>query len=209
MISQTMLSITPSLYLACQYLIGAHRLRRICVDQLGLRSGERVADIGCGPAYLCRYLPAGVHYVGFDPDQRYVTHAKARYGGQFHCGFYGNSEKDRLGPFDAILLMGVLHHLDNREASELLGVIGAPLAPGGRVVTLDPCLQAGQSRIARFMAANDPGKHVRDERGYRALGAGFGSVESVVMSNVCRIPTTELVMTLRADSVPVARPQST
>ena len=43
--------------------------------------GDRILDIGCGPADLLSYLPQ-VEYIGFDANSKYISDAKRRYGNQ-------------------------------------------------------------------------------------------------------------------------------
>lgn len=194
-----------ALYLTTQKLFGAHRLRRLCVGILDARNGERVLDVGCGPAYILDYLPS-VAYYGFDAEPRYIRHARRRYGsrGSFAAEPVTAARLAGLPPFDGILLMGLLHHLPDDHCRQVLALLSSALTPGGRVVTLDPCFVAGQSRIARFVAAHDRGRYVRDEPGYRRLvDPSFAEVDVRVVHNVGRLPSTEIIMRL---SAPCARP---
>jgi SAM-dependent methyltransferase len=190
----------PRLYIRWQHVCGADRLRLICLNQfLKLREGERVLDIGCGPGYVLDYMPK-VHYVGFDIEPRYIRYAKEHYGdrGQFFCERFTGAYVTRFAPFNAIMLLGVIHHLADPEVENLLGLVTKCLDPNGRVVTLDPCFTPGQSRVSRWIAQADRGGFVRDEQAYRRFaGREFASVEATLVRNVCRIPSTELIMCLR------------
>jgi SAM-dependent methyltransferase len=199
---------SPAIYIRWQRILGADRLRQICLDDfLKLREGERVLDIGCGPGYILDYMPR-VDYVGFDTEPRYIEYARAHYSdrGHFYCEHFAPAHVTKLKPFDAIMLLGIVHHVDDVVAEDLFRLLARCLAPDGRVVTLDPCITPTQSRIARWVAQADRGGFVRDEKAYRRLGGDqFADVEGRLVSNICRIPSTELIMRLcrprRSDSV--------
>jgi SAM-dependent methyltransferase len=190
---------SPQLYIMVQRSLGADRVRRTCLDVfLKLRDGERVLDVGCGPAYILNYMPH-VDYVGFDTEPRYIEYAMDRYSdrGRFFCGRFSQEHSTELAPFDAVILFGIIHHLDDGEAETLLGLLAGCLSADGRIVTLDPCYTSGQSRISRWVAASDRGRFVREEQAYRRLAAErFADVESKIVANTCRIPSTELIMRL-------------
>jgi 2-polyprenyl-3-methyl-5-hydroxy-6-metoxy-1,4-benzoquinol methylase len=191
---------SPALYIHWQRtILGADRLRQICLDDfLKLREGERVLDIGCGPGYILDYMPR-VDYVGFDTEPRYIEYAKTHYSdrGWFFCEHFAQEHVTKFKPFDAIMLLGIIHHVDDVVAEDLFGLLAKCLAPNGRVVTLDPCFIPTQSRVSRWVAEADRGGFVRNEQGYRRLGERqFADLETRVVSNICRIPSTELIMRL-------------
>ena len=185
------------MYIGLQRILGADRLRRICLDEfMKLREGERVLDIGCGPGYILDYMPR-VEYVGFDTEPRYIEYARARYSdrGRFFCEHFTQAHVAEFPPFDAIMLFGIIHHLDDVVAADLLGLLAQCLAVNGRIVTVDPCFTPNQSRIARFMAESDRGQFVRDEEAYRSLvSERFAQMQAKIVTDGCRIPYTALIM---------------
>lgn len=189
---------SPRVYVAFQKGWGADRLREKCVAVLRPRDGEYILDVGCGPAYVLDHLPA-VKYVGFDIHSRYIAYARCQYGSRatFVLGAYDDAQRRRYGPFDGALLLGVLHHLNDPEGRELLGLVAKSLSPEGRLITLDPCFTPNQSRVARLVAASDRGMYVRNAEGYQKLAQhAFTSVDSMVLEGVCRVPSTEIIMKL-------------
>lgn len=182
-----------------QKIMGAEDGRSTFVSRyVRARPGERLLDIGCGTAGLVSYLP-GVEYAGFDPDPGYIEAAKEKFrnraGASFFCGIADDAALRALGKFDIVVASGVLHHLDDGQVRELAGLASRALKPGGRLVTLDPCLVEGQSPIARFLALRDRGRNVRDLEGYRTLVApAFASVTPEVRHDLGRIPYTHLIM---------------
>lgn len=190
----------PRMYLALQRLLGSDRLRKLCIEKLDAAKGERVLDLGCGPAYVIDYMPA-VDYVGFDTSARYIEYAKRHYAGKgtFYCEMFSRQHVERLGFFDAVLALGLMHHINPDQGLEFLRLVARVLRPGGRVILLDPCLVPEQSWVARFLAQNDRGRFVTDEAGYRRIAQQcFRDVSSTIVQNSGRLPSTEIIMMLRS-----------
>lgn len=168
---------------------------------LPLAPGTRIADIGCGPGFLAEHLPADVAYHGFDTDDRYIAFAKTHFaarGAFFHRPFDRDAARHH-GPFDVVMMNGLLHHLDDDEAGELLRTVRQALANGGRLFTLDGCFADGQSAVARFLLRHDRGRHVRTESGYRELlSPHFDSLDVHVDHSLSWSPYTWIVMIGRA-----------
>ena len=148
---------SPAAYVALQYLVGGTKMREWGLEALAAKPGERILDLGCGPAYYVNRL-GDVDYIGFDTHAPYIEAAKKRFPrARFYCELFGAKQAEALGPFDAVFLMGLLHHLEDEQVDELLGLAAAHLRPGGRVVALDTVVYPGQSAISRTLAKNDRG----------------------------------------------------
>lgn len=161
----------PLVYSAFQTLMGAKRGRTLLVtDFIHPEQGMNVLDIGCGPAEILDYLPM-VNYWGFDISESYIQQATKRYStkGKFTCKILNQDNLQDLPHFDLVLAIGLLHHLDDNDALALLNIAHNALKPGGRLVTVDPCLEAGQNPIARYLILKDRGQNVRTREGYLTL----------------------------------------
>jgi SAM-dependent methyltransferase len=194
------------LYIALQKSIGADRIRYRCLEEAELKPGDRVLDVGCGPAYYFDRLPE-VDYIGFDTSEAYVAYARQRYGkrGDFRCESFTAEHLAQLGQFDVILLFGLLHHLDDAQCATLLDLSARALKPGGRVVSCDTTLHEGQHRVSRWMSENDRGEYVRRPEAYNRMArARFGEVETQLIDAVTRVPTSIHVMRMAAPLVPAA-----
>jgi SAM-dependent methyltransferase len=101
-----------------------------------------------------------------------------------------------LGKFDVILINAVLHHLTDAEIGAMLKHATTILKPAGRLVTIDPTIDAGQHPIARLLARLDRGRHVRTTDRYRELvSRHFAPVQVIVRHDLLRIPFTQCIMT--------------
>jgi SAM-dependent methyltransferase len=188
-----------SLYVALQRGLGADRLRYRCLDELALKDGDTVIDVGCGPAYYFERLPR-VRYFGFDTAPRYIDHARSRWGdrAQFRCEVFGEQHLAEIPPADAVLLLGLLHHMSDEDSRQLLRVAAKALAPGGRVIAVDTCYEPRQGRISRWMSDNDRGEHVRSPEAFVALGReSFEDVDGEIIDDATRIPSSFWLMRLR------------
>ena len=161
----------PLVYSLFQTLMGAHSGRRFFVEQyVRPTAGMKVLDLGCGPAEILSYLPP-VDYWGFDISEPYIARARKRYGGRgrFFCEELDEERLGGLPTFDIVLAIGLLHHLETPAAVHLMKLAARALRPGGRMVTIDPCIDPAQGRVARFLVLKDRGQNVRDRRGYEAI----------------------------------------
>lgn len=167
------------------------------------KEGDRVLDIGCGPADLLGDLPEKIEYVGFDMSAEYIESAKARWGerGTFTCKRVDDAMVEELGAgsFDIVLAHGLLHHLDDKEAVAFFALAKSALKPGGRLVTLDGCYVPDQSRAARYLLSKDRGNYVRDRESYLKLAAEvFDNVEDDIRHDMYRIPYTLILLQCHA-----------
>lgn len=193
----------PSVYRWFQRVVSGGAAQRLVCEYLRPNRGDRVLDIGCGPGHLLEEL-GPVDYVGFDYNADYIRQAQARFGtrGRFMCLDVANAGPIEIGQFDLVIAIGVLHHLDDEAARNLLRLAKQSLKPNGRLVTLDGCFTPRQSAIARAILRNDRGRFVRTEPEYlRLVREYFPSVEVDIRRDFIRIPYTHIILTCRPQSV--------
>ena len=102
---------------------------------------RRVLDVGAGDGRFGAWLethasPPIERYVGLDASPRLLTHARAReLGARFHfeqLDFIAEDTALPEGPFDLVVLLGVLHHVPSFAArAHLLERLSQLLAAGG------------------------------------------------------------------------------
>ena len=184
-------------------VVGSREWRIFAEEYVRARAGDRILDVGCGPADLVAALPARVEYTGIDVNERYVRSAERRFAAhaRFLCRPVDPGMVDELGPasFDLVVAHGLLHHLDDAQAAEFFAIARAAVRPGGRVVTADGCYVAGQSPVARYLLSRDRGRHVRTRDAYVALATrSFSDVSSDIRHDTYRVPYTMVFLECRA-----------
>jgi len=181
----------PAIFNAFHRLVVKRDARQVLVDEyVKPIPGDRLLDIGCGPASMLPYLDK-VDYTGLDLEPNFVEQARAKYGDSatfVHARVQDLAEKLH-SQFDLAMAIGVLHHLDDGEARELFRAVGKLLKAGGRLIVSDPVSRAGQNPLARLVMSLDRGKSIRSKEGYEALaGTELARTKTEVRSDFLRIP---------------------
>jgi 2-polyprenyl-3-methyl-5-hydroxy-6-metoxy-1,4-benzoquinol methylase len=188
----------PNIFAFFNLLIGVRsRTKSIISDYVCPRSGEVVADIACGRGEFSKEL-ASTHYIGIDNNSSYIGYAERHYSnfGTFHCCDVSDLSTSLQGNLiDTALLIGVLHHLTNNQARDMIKDIGMHMSDGGKIVSVDPVFTPDQGLISRLIAASDRGKYVRSVDEHHSLfGEGVDICKSEIREDWLRIPYTHLVI---------------
>jgi cyclopropane fatty-acyl-phospholipid synthase-like methyltransferase len=131
----------------------ARLLSASVTGRLGLRSHERVLDVGCGPGefaaamvHRCR----GLRVTALDlPDILPISRRNLRAAGLAHaietvaCDYHESIPK---GPFDLVFLSQIVHGNMSAQARALLRRVACVLGPGGRVAILDFLMDEPRTR---------------------------------------------------------------
>ncbi len=119
--------------------------RRETLRHAGLKTGERVLDVGCGTGVLTRLAASAVgsagHVIGIDPSAKMIAIAKQ------NALTEGSRAEFRLAviealpfddnSFDCVLSSAMLHHLPPDLKDKGLLEVWRVLKPGGRLVLVD------------------------------------------------------------------------
>ena len=185
-----------SLYRGFRRLTGSGRLNREFVEKyVRPCDGDAILDIGCGPGDVCALMPR-VRYTGLDPSPNYIAAAQRRFGNRavFSCGGLASFDGAAYGEFDAVMCMGVMHHLDDRQVLETLEKAKALLKRTGRFVSYDPCFTEPQHPIARWIHKHDRGAFVRFDRHYeRLISTVFQRYRRDIRTDLCTVPATVII----------------
>jgi SAM-dependent methyltransferase len=149
---------------------------------------QRVADLGCGPADILRYLGRGrepSYYLGVDISDSYLQAARKRAEAAGIRAEFLNLDLTQLTDssevqdslvrlleekrITRVLLLGVLHHIPDAAVDVTLHVVHRASCVQ-TLVTQDVVLIDGHP-LNNFLCRLDRGEHVRDERKYDALAS--------------------------------------
>lgn len=194
-----------SVYNASQDVFGSTKaLKRLVAEHVKPPVDGTVLDLGAGTGAVQRYLP-GCRYTAVEPNPRYVRRMTSRFQGSDNVAIEG-SAPDILPmqqKFDRVLVLGVLHHVDDDTARDLLRFASDQLAPGGSVVTFDPVVGPATPRSARIAMSLDRGRNIRTSAGYNQLAEPYFQQRSAdTRDDLLRIPWHHYIMSL---SAPVER----
>ena len=186
----------PAAYNLWWRVVGGPAWAKVLVGQyIQPRAGARILEIGCGPGTIAGYLPDS-EYVGFDMSSKYIEIARKRFPqAQFICERVSQFSLAKQQSFDAVLALGVVHHLDDHEARQLFQIAYDALKSGGKLITFDGVWTNDQSPAARWLLARDRGEHVRNEREYVNIASQvFANVKATVRHDLIRIPYSHLIL---------------
>ena len=188
----------PLVYNAFSAVVGANALRRRLIqNHVRARPGDKVIDIGCASGLALQWLPE-VQYLGLDISPDYIAFAQRKYGrrGTFVLGDARSLRTDsRFQDADIVIALGVLHHLDDREARECIQFAHDALKPNGRFVCHEACWIPNQGPVSKYIMGTDRGRNIRTEEQYRDLaGEVFRKIEARVDTKPMRIPYVTIVL---------------
>lgn len=148
----------------------SHAYRR-----LDLGADSVVIDVGCGTGDALKHLDHFESYLGIDTDPRAIAFAterwKARPNVRFECRLCTAHDLRIVAPTH-VALIGLLHHLTDAQAIELLGMLHeSPRLV--RAVTLDIVYLPGRP-YNNLMARFDRGRYCRKPDAYAELAETAG-----------------------------------
>ena len=180
---------------------GDDTMRAMAAQYIRPEAGERILDVGCGYGDLAQHLP-GVTYVGVDVNERYIEFARSNSsaGAEYIVGDVTKLSEEKYGKFDCAVLIGVLHHLSDGDATSTLKAVSKMLNPDGRFVAAEPVWDPSQRTTARVLAALDRGRHVREQARYTELvSPWFSTTLSEVRHDLFWFPYTHCMITATLD----------
>lgn len=180
-------------------LMAGYRSHKEVLRREGITEAASVLDLGCGTGALTGFFrPEG--YVGVDINPRYIERARTKMGRYRFEVADGRSLPFADGSFDAVLIGGVIHHLDDASARTVLEETRRVLVPGKGVLVMCEAVPT-RSRwnvIGRLIVALDEGDFISPAQRYLdmvrkvfgqqsvrhyPISAGVGTGEVIVVRN--------------------------
>ncbi len=159
---------SPRIYKIIQNVMSGTSFRKKIIRENIKKKNLKILDIGCGPAEIIEYIPECIYY-GYDIDKRSIEYAKKKYKNKnykFFCKEFKHSDVKKLPNFDFIILFGILHHLSNKQAKNILNLCKKKMKKNSKLLTEDPIFIKNQNLIAKFLIKNDRGMNVRKKNQY-------------------------------------------
>ena len=136
-------------------------------DDFTAKDGEKVLDIGCGTGEFSVFFQNAA-YTGIDAEKKYIDYAQRNCKGKFliadasHLPFSENA-------FDKVIIMGVLHHMNDEQCRRVLAEARRVLSSNGRMLVMEDIKLAEENFLTRFIHRFDLGKNIRNKEEYRIL----------------------------------------
>jgi SAM-dependent methyltransferase len=179
-----------------QDFVGANKWRSNWInEQINpfLRPDSMVLDVGCGTGEIILYLNPVKKYLGVDRNAGYIKKALNRLNNKnifFKClDLNDNKCKVELnGEWDAILMVGLLHHMSDEEGENLIKVLTELMNINTTLFILEPIYTNRQSKLSRYIVSKDRGRNVRELSGYLRLLQDFSEIKHEIDLHPIRIP---------------------
>lgn len=192
---------SAGVYSLFQALVGANRAKEWLASHFWhVKPGLRVVEIGCGPGDVVPYLPADAEYLGYDPSEQYIRRAAQRFARRPRTTFVRGITSDiagdpRFQAADLVLCNGTLHHLDDREAREVLRFACSILRHGGFFQGSEPCYLAHQTSASRRTMRLDRGDNIRTEGAWKHLMQDiFPHSRTGIATGLIRLPYVHILL---------------
>lgn len=196
------------IYDLVQVSLGAIKARRILVqDFIQPKAIDHVLDFGAGTSEILSHLPTGIHYLGIEPNEKYIRTAKKNFLNRENTQFlHGSTEiLDDLFTqgkrFDKVLLLSTLHHLSDDESCLVIDKLVKLLVTGGTFIAIDPVFHKNQNIIAKILIKMDRGANVRSERIYKEMFTKYKNLKLLkfyIRKNLMNFPYSHIITKIQS-----------
>lgn len=152
--------------------------KKIIREELNLRKGTRVLDIGSGTGIISP-LFSNCNYVGIDMNENLVGFSRRKYPFSFKV-----MDAQKLGfPenfFDVVLILGVIHHLKDEELDRVLRGVRRVLKRKGTVLVVEAIPPLDRFNYpGRILRSLDEGHNIRVLEKYESIFRKFFKINKL------------------------------
>jgi SAM-dependent methyltransferase len=154
---------SPTIWNVIQHVLGAPDFKKQLYSAVLGPSG-RLLDFGCANGHIADVF-LRYEYYGLDLDPRAIKRAAEVFRAHANMHFLCADIRTRPfseGYFDQVLFAGTIHHLDERQLSDVLVEMQRLLKPGGTIHIVEPVRQASDGWQPRLLRWLDRGRHPRN-----------------------------------------------
>ena len=162
------LAAQPMLFDALRWILEAgFKGERAILRKENALTSKAVLDLGCGTGILAGlFEPAS--YLGIDMNPHYIVRAQRMHPDYYFRVMDGQQLDLPTGMYDMVIIGGVIHHVGDREAVDILSEVKRVLQPltGRLVMWEDVRTQRRWNLIGKFIQRLDVGEYIRTEQEY-------------------------------------------
>jgi len=163
------------------------RQKQLIKETIGKNGKDKkILDIGCGTGAFAPLFDKD-NYLGVDILPEYIEHAKKNCKGNFQV-MDATRLKFPNGHFDRVLIMAVLHHLNDEDANKVIEEARRVLKPDGRILIMeDSKIPRLENSLVRFMQKFDKGEFIRTPENYKKIVSPYLKIlkESEFRNGAC------------------------
>ncbi|WP_158243959.1 class I SAM-dependent methyltransferase [Mycobacterium sp. 4858] len=182
------LAVEPRTFDLLRWILEAgYRGEKRVLRREGITEAASVLDLGCGTGVMASsFRPES--YVGVDLNPRYISRARATKSRYRFEVADGRSLPFADGSFDAVLISGVIHHLDDATVHGFLQEARRVLVPGRGVLLMSEPVPTRHrwNWIGRLVVRLDEGDFIRPSERYLEMACevfGQGAVRHYATSS--------------------------
>ena len=144
-------------------------IEKILKKEINDRSKKiKILDIGCGSGEISRFFN-NLDYIGIDVNSDYIEFARKIYKKNFEVM---NAQKLRFKKhyFDYVVIIGVLHHIDDKNCNLILNEIKRVIKDTGKIIIIeDVNTQSKIDLLGNIIRKLDVGEHIRTQKEWLEL----------------------------------------
>lgn len=160
-------------------LEGGYHQHRVLLSRHVARDASCVLDLGCGTGIHADYFDPKI-YVGVDISPRYIARARQNFPRHHFEVMDATTLKYAKHSFGTVIISGVLHHLEETVAKQVLGEVSRVLSPQGILLLWeDVPTQDPYNLVGKLVHQLDVGEFIRPRAEYEELLSDEFCIESI------------------------------